>query len=116
VLAAVAALAGCSLAWPSSTEPKAYDDCRLLPPLGDTITTAAITAVAIIAAQSKCEAHCELIFDQSASALPIGVIAASVAVAAVYGYTRYGRCRATVAAAAAPPPVPQALPTSVPVP
>ena len=113
---AVAALAGCSLGWPSSTEPKSYDDCRGLPPIGDTLTTAAFTTIALISAASKCEENCDLIFIKSASALPIGVIAASFAVGAVYGFTRYGRCRATVAAAAAPPPTPAALPATVPVP
>jgi hypothetical protein len=97
-----AAVAACSFARPSSTEPKSMADCRIAPPIVDTAIALAISAVAIVAAVSKCENNCA--FIQSGAALPIEAIAASFGAGAGYGYYRYGRCKATVDAATAPPP------------
>ena len=103
-----AAVAGCSFARPSSHEPGSNADCRIAPPIVDTAVAVAITVVAVIAGTSQCQQDCY--FIQRGSALPIGVLAASFAVGATYGYVTYGRCRATVAAAAAPTAPPVAVP------
>jgi hypothetical protein len=94
------ALVACSFARPSSHEPKSNADCRVWPPALDTGIAAAIAAVAVVAATSKCLTNCD--FIESGAALPIAALSASFVAGATYGYIGYGRCRATVAAAAQP--------------
>ncbi len=95
------ALVACSFALPSSHEPKSNADCSGVAAGASTpASPAAIAAVAIVAATSKCLTNCD--FIESGAALPIAALSASFVTGATYGYIGYGRCRATVSAAAQP--------------